>query len=257
MKISVVTIVYNDKSNIGKTIESVLTQSARLDIEYIVVDGLSTDGTSEIIEEKYADKIDIYIREQDSGIYNAMNKGMASATGDYIIYMNSGDSFSHSDVIKTAIINIESCSEKPVLVYGDYREVKNGIYTNPIPARNPNWIWYGPVASHQSTFYSLQFLRNHNLLYDENYKIAADYKLTLDVITRSSDNVLRIACCVSDFDISGCSNTNQNLGLQEANRARREVLKWGVIRTSGLTLILIAARYTKKYLSPLYRILRH
>lgn len=256
MRISVVTIVYNDKTHIGKTIESVLSQSARDQIEYIVVDGLSTDGTSECIE-TYNDRIDIYIREKDSGIYNAMNKGIAHSTGDYVIFMNSGDRFSSPNVIKSTISAIESHSGPPALVYGDYREVKKGVYTNPIPARTPTKIWYGPVASHQSTFYNLEFLHKYGLSYDESYRIAADYKLSLQVITKAVDNVLRIPVCVSDFDTGGCSNTNQDLGLQEANRARREILGWGRIRIAGLTMVLLAARFTKKYLSPLYRLLRH
>lgn len=257
MRVSVVTIVYNDEAHICATIESVLSQSVRSEIEYIIVDGQSTDGTSERIA-AYHDRIDIYIREQDSGIYNAMNKGLAHSTGDYVVFMNSGDRFCDSNVIKTVISTIENHPEKPALVYGDYREVKEDKrYTTPIPSRTPAWIWYGPVASHQSTFYNLAFLHRHGLSYDESYRIAADYKLTLEVMTRAADDVLRIPVCISDFDTTGCSNTNQDLGLNEANRARQEVLGWGMIRITGLTIVLRLARFIKEHCSPLYKLLRH
>lgn len=102
MKISIVTIVYNDKNNIEETLKCVLNQSARADIEYIVVDGYSTDGTSDIISE-YRDKIDKHIREKDRGIYEAMNKGLRLATGDYILFLNSGDMLSSPSIIGDVI----------------------------------------------------------------------------------------------------------------------------------------------------------
>lgn len=255
MRISVVTIVFNDKDNICKTIESVLDQSVRTDIEYIIVDGKSTDGTSELIL-KYADEIDIYICEKDTGIYNAMNKGLYHAHGEYVIFMNSGDCFSHTNVIASTISAIDNHSATPALVYGDYRESKEGVYTSQIPSRTSKWIWYGPVASHQSTFYNLAFLRQHGLSYDESYKIAADYKLTLEVITRATGNVLRIPVCISDFDTSGSSNANRNLGLREANKVRREVLGWGAGKETALTILLLCARYARLYGGCFYKLLR-
>jgi glycosyltransferase involved in cell wall biosynthesis len=90
MKFSVVTICYNAVETIERTLLSVLRQTARPQIEYIVIDGASTDGTSEIIR-RYAPQIDVYLCEPDTGIYNAMNKGLAYASGDYVIFMNSGD----------------------------------------------------------------------------------------------------------------------------------------------------------------------
>lgn len=231
-------------------------QSARTDIEYIIIDGKSTDGTSELIL-KYADEIDIYICEKDTGIYNAMNKGLYHAHGEYVIFMNSGDCFSHTNVIASTISAIDNHSATPALVYGDYRELKEGVYTSQIPSRTPKWIWYGPIASHQSTFYNLAFLRQHGLSYDESYKIAADYKLTLEVITRAAGNALRISVCISDFDTSGSSNTNQDLGLREANRVRQELLGWGRFRSCILTVLLLSARYMKKNVSTIYKLIRY
>ena len=95
MKVSVITISYNAVSVIEDTIQSVLNQSYK-DIEYIIIDGGSTDGTVDIIK-KYQDKINYWVSEPDNGIYDAMNKGIDKATGEWINFMNAGDYF-HSNL---------------------------------------------------------------------------------------------------------------------------------------------------------------
>jgi len=254
MKITVVTIVYNDAIHIEATLKNVLGQSARNLIEYIVVDGASTDGTSDIIK-KYQAEIDKYICEPDTGIYNAMNKGLREATGDYVMFINCGDKLSGHDVIERIIADIGD--NKPDVVYGSYREVgHDGRESKVIPCRNSKNIWYGPVASHQSTIYRVAHLRSNGLKYDESYCIAADYKLTAEAITLAK-SICKTDICISDFDVSGVSSTNQNRGLKEANRVRREVWHWGRLRLLGLTIVLLGARYTKKYFSPIYKLIRY
>lgn len=254
--LSVITIVFNDREHIARTIESVNSQSARDAIEYIVVDGASNDGTTDIIR-SHSYAIDLHICEPDTGIYNAMNKGLAAATGEYVIFMNSGDGFTTSDAVARILQAIAHSGRRPALIYGDYRESRTGTHTSgSIPARNPDKIWYGPVASHQSTFYNLNFLHSHGLHYDESYRIAADYKLTMQTLVTSHYDAIRTDICVSDFDTSGVSNGNMDKGLSEANRARREVLGWGALRCSMLTALLLSARYAKKYMRPIYNYLR-
>src|ERR1700761_6569563 len=103
-KLRVITIVYNNAAHSERTILSVLNQTYP-NIEYIIVDGLSTDGTLEIIK-KYSNKIARLISGKDAGIYDAMNKGLSAATGDYVLFMNSGDELysanTISDVFATA-----------------------------------------------------------------------------------------------------------------------------------------------------------
>lgn len=255
IRITVVTIVRNDARHISATIDSIASQSARNQIEYIVVDGASTDGTLDIIRKRGAD-IDILVSEPDTGIYNAMNKGLDAASGDYVIFMNSGDRFSAADTIKSVINSIHEHASLPAMVYGNYREMEGDVFSKPIPCRNSKYIWYGPVASHQSIFYNLTSLRNYAIKYDESYRIAADYKLTLEILVSSNHNALKLPVCISDFDVCGISNTNRNKGLHEANRARREVLHWNRFRTASLTLLLFSARYLKRFGRPLYNLLR-
>ena len=96
MKLSVITINFNNRDGLRKTIESVVKQTYK-DFEYIIIDGGSTDGSVDVIKE-YADKIDYWVSEPDKGIYNAMNKGIDVAKGEYCIFMNSGDVFFSNDV---------------------------------------------------------------------------------------------------------------------------------------------------------------
>jgi len=255
IRITVVTIVRNDVRHISATIDSIASQSARNQIEYIVVDGASTDGTIDVIRGRRTD-IDIFISEPDTGIYNAMNKGLDAASGDYIIFMNCGDRFSATDTVETVIKSINEHASLPAMVYGNYRETDGNMFSKPIPCRDSKYIWYGPVASHQSIFYNLTSLRNYALKYDESYRIAADYKLTLEILVYSKHDALKLSVCISDFDICGISNTNQNKGLHEANRARREVLHWNRLRTASLTVLLFSARYLKRFGRPFYNLLR-
>jgi hypothetical protein len=112
------------------------------------------------------------------------------------------------------------------------------------------------IASHQSICYNVHFLKARHMTYDETYRVAADYRLTLDVVHRSQGNVLQLPLCLSDFDVTGLSRSRQNVGLKEANRARREVLHWGPVREYALTLLLLCARCFRTYGGRFYRMMR-
>lgn len=96
-KLSVITINYNNRDGLRKTIESVVNQTCK-DFEYVIIDGGSTDGSVDVIKE-YADRINYWVSEPDNGCYHAMNKGVKVATGEYVIFMNSGDGFYTNDVV--------------------------------------------------------------------------------------------------------------------------------------------------------------
>lgn len=169
MKLSIITIVLNDKQNIEKTIESVLSQG--VEIEYIIIDGGSTDGTLDVIE-RYREKINIFLSEKDSGIYNAMNKAINLVSGDWICFMNSGDMFYDSNVLKNVLPNFD---DELDVVYGDW-EVRYENKKRIVKAdENIENIWKGMLFFHQSCFVKKDILKQYK--FNETNRIAADYEL--------------------------------------------------------------------------------
>lgn len=169
--ISVVTVSYNVVRDIEQTILSVINQTYG-NIEYIIIDGNSTDGTVEIIK-KYADKISYCISEPDKGIYDAMNKGIDAASGDYIIFMNSGDKFNDKNSIADIFNNTGLTQD---IIYGDsvYR-YKNG--TRIVKALPSNVMKYKLPFSHQSVFVRTNIMKKTH--FDLKYRLASDYDFFL------------------------------------------------------------------------------
>ena len=172
-KVSIITVVYNGAKTLEKTIQSVLNQTYK-NIEYIVIDGQSTDGTQLIIE-KYMDAIAYYISEKDKGLYYAMNKGLRQATGDIIGIINSDDWY-----VKNAVNDIVVYFQENVvdLVYGQIIAVsehnKESIYQN-IALES---MWYRMALPHPSVFVK-KGVYDKLGGFDVNYKFAADYELLL------------------------------------------------------------------------------
>lgn len=170
-KISIITINYNDIVGLEKTIKSVLNQTF-IDFEYIIIDGNSTDGSKEIIL-KYQSKIDYWVSESDKGIYNAMNKGIKVANGEYLLFLNSGDVL----VDDENILNI--CEEKlegDIVAFDCFLERNNKIIGKRTHIESPTLFYvYKSGLKHQSTFISRKLFENIGL-YNENYKIASDYE---------------------------------------------------------------------------------
>ncbi|MDA9146324.1 glycosyltransferase [Gammaproteobacteria bacterium] len=193
MLVTIITVVFNDKENIRKTIESVINQSVER-WEYIVVDGGSTDGTLDIILE-YQDRITKIISETDKGIFNAMNKGVRQATGQWINFMNSGDFF-YSDTVIEDVFNGLSHLNNVSLIYGD--KVTDGIHVPAVPPRNAIESG-GFFACHQSMFFRAP------ISYKENFQILSDFELILRLYadkTRSFIYTPNIICNYADGGFS-------------------------------------------------------
>lgn len=248
---SVVTISFNCVKEIEPTLCSVLGQSYPY-IDYVVIDGKSNDGTMDIVN-KYKDRISTIVSEKDSGIYNAMNKGLKHCKGDYVVFMNAGDQFASVQVLEKMNAILQETETLPSLIYGTYMETSKNIV---IPNRNFQKCWYGMFASHQSIFYQLEFLRLNHICYDESYRIAADYKLTISVVAKTQ-NIVKTNICVAKFDTTGVSCTNPNLGLLEADRARKEVFGYGAFRRWCIRLMLYSARFAKNNLGIIYKKVRY
>lgn len=178
-KVSIITISYNSKATIGDTIQSVNAQDYS-NLEYIVVDGNSTDGTVQIIEAN-ADKIDRWISEPDKGIYDAMNKGIGMATGDVIGILNSDDFYSSHDVISQVMKEFEDPAVDAV--FGDLVFVDPGNLTRVVRKYSTkNWtpkkLAWGFMPPHPTFFVRRRFYGSLGL-YKTDYRISSDYELII------------------------------------------------------------------------------
>lgn len=185
MKISLITTTFNSEKHLSDTFNSVLKQSFQ-DIEYIVIDGASTDSTLDIIkafQDRFAGRM-TYISEPDNGLYDALNKGIRMASGDIVGILNSDDFFTSNDVL-TKIVNKFECSECDA-VYGDVHYVNPSdlnksirYYSSSIFKRSLMRIGFMPA---HPTFYAYKSLFEKYGYYKTNYKIAADFELLLRFI---------------------------------------------------------------------------
>ena len=167
--ISVITVVYNDVENIERSLLDTIAQSYK-DLELIVIDGGSTDGTVDVLK-KYSSKI-IWLSEKDKGIYDAMNKGAKIASGEWILYHNCGDFFSSnesiSEMFKTGV------NEDVCVLYGNCRFVNNYGYIDRIPPlSNPGYDLHMMPVFHPAAFIRTSYQKSHS--YDLSYKSSADY----------------------------------------------------------------------------------
>lgn len=168
--VTVITVVRNDVAHIEKTLQSVLAQTYG-HIEYIVLDGASTDGTREMIEQ-YADRISYWKSEPDKGVYDAMNKGIALSHGVWVNFMNSGDVFHTATVIE------EMCLQQAeTLYYGSVLEKywDGDKVAKPRPFFHTPWKFKGVGICHQTMFFPGDLVRA--TAYDLSFPIAADYDL--------------------------------------------------------------------------------
>lgn len=204
--ISVVTICYNAKNDLEKTILSVLSQTYQ-DIEYIIIDGGSMDGTVDIIH-KYSERLFYWISEPDKGIYDAMNKGMDRATGSWINFMNAGDTFCDNEVIKN-IFGYNDLSDYSV-IYGDcYVSKLNQLQY--LKASSMKKVHVQMPFCHQSSF-----IRKTRLRFSIDLKIAADYQMIYEYYRMNGiSSFLYISKPISVFDATGISTTNNNLLQKE------------------------------------------
>jgi len=171
--ITVITVVFNDASHIEPTMLSVLNQSYS-NIEYIVIDGGSTDGTVDIIK-KYADRLAYWVSEPDGGIYPAMNKGLEHATGEWVNFMNSGDTFVDVDVIKDIFQNEEYSPD--VQVIGGHIINHHSGDSSIHKALSPSFIPSGLPICHQASFTRARLVGLNTFRFNLKYKYAADYAL--------------------------------------------------------------------------------
>ena len=187
MKVTVVTAVLNDAGHIEQTILSVISQTD-IEIEYIIVDGGSKDGTLELIG-KYKDKISLFISEPDRGVYDAMNKGIKYSTGDFVYFLNSGDVLLNPSILSK--IKFEDVNVRNTIIYGNVIVAYGNIEAleKPRPFFNSKMKFKGIGICHQSMFFPGELIRNEK--YDLSYKIAADYDLVYRLWRKGTEFLYR------------------------------------------------------------------
>ena len=211
--ISIITVAYNNKNGLKETIKSVINQTYR-NFEFVIIDGGSNDGSKELLE-SYSSQIDFWVSEPDKGIYNAMNKGIRKASGEYLIFMNSGDRFSANDILEkiTPHFNNED------IVYGNaYYELENRKkYEYKIPSKITIGSLLKEPICHQSAFFRKELFEKYGL-YDENNKIASDWTFMMDIFVHHNISQKYINEFISIFEKTGISSTNNNLGVGEQKK---------------------------------------
>ena len=234
--VTIVTIVLNNEAFIEETIQSVLKQTYR-NIEYIIIDGGSTDGTVNIIK-KYEKFIDYWVSEKDKGIYEAMNKGLKLAKGKWINFMNSGDTFYSKDTINSIpFADFQNCS----MIYGKTRlfsESRKFVYLlNPHICNRFNLALYATgVVCHQAVFYSTSI----KFMYPSKYKIHGDFFSYFEYIKHGLAKRLDIIIC--NYHLGGYSETSST-----SKRELRTVLKEQVGVWSFLYFLNISYNSIKLY----------
>ncbi|WP_113663588.1 glycosyltransferase family 2 protein [Pedobacter nanyangensis] len=209
-KLSIITIVYNNVKDIERTMLSILNQTYP-NIEYIVIDGASNDGTLEVIK-KYEDSIATLISEKDKGIYDAMNKGLAIATGDYVLFMNSGDEIYEPETVEKIFASAPNAD----IYYGEtemYDENWNSLGRRRHQAPE-HFTWesfkYGMSISHQAIYIKRSLTEPYNL----QYKYSADIDWIIKIAKKAS-SIVNTHLYVAKYLVGGMSKKKHRESLKE------------------------------------------
>lgn len=212
-KISVITVNFNHAQGLAKTMKSVLAQTY-CNLEYIVIDGGSTDGSVDIVK-LYREKLAYFCSERDEGVYDGMNKGIAHATGDYVLFMNSGDCFCNSTVLEDIFGKTEYDSD---LIVGRQYQLRNGvrranrhIFANEVDER----FLISNTLPHQATFIKRSLFAEIGG-YNLNYKIVADWVFWYETIVNRHATNSCVETFVAEMEEEGISGNVDKCRLEMA-----------------------------------------
>ncbi len=210
MKLSIITINYNNRDGLRKTIDSIVIQTFN-DYEWIVIDGGSIDGSEELIKQN-AKHFSYWVSEPDKGVYNAMNKGLSFVHGEYVCFMNSGDAFYESTTLEK-VFNEDITAD---LIYGDWVIQKKDSSTS---VKAPETITldflYADNICHQASFIKSDIIQNYK--FNENYKVVADWEIWVKMLLDgcSMHYVQQIICIFDGND--GISSRKDDKLIKEKN----------------------------------------
>ena len=206
-KLSIITINYNNLDGLKRTVKSVLNQTWQ-EFEHIIIDGGSTDGSAEYIESQ-SDHFDFWVSEKDSGIYNAMNKGIKVATGEYLLFLNSGDHLFNDEVLDKNHCFIK---EKD-LIYFNLQVIDcTNTYTKSYPKNLIFSYFLKDTLPHPATFIRKVLFEKQGL-YDESFKIVSDWKFFIESVCKFNVSYVGVEEILTVFCLDGISSKEENLEL--------------------------------------------
>lgn len=242
--VSIITITYNASRWLERTILSILSQSYS-NIEYIIIDGGSTDGTVDIVKQ-YASGISYWVSEPDKGIYDAMNKGLQKATGDYVWFINAGDSLYTSDTIQRVVSLVQKKKVLPDIIYGETSIIdEDGNSQGRRRLKAPDKLSWksfrmGMLVCHQS------FITKRTIapLYDLTYRYSSDFDWCIRCM-KQAKSIYNTRMVLSNFLEGGVSTTQHKASLKE----RYDVMckYYGTVSTSLLHVWFAMRFYTAKW----------
>lgn len=210
--LSIITINYNNRDGLKKTIDSVVSQTYK-DFEWIVIDGGSTDGSKELIEQ-YTEHLSYWVSEPDKGIYNAMNKGIRQAQGEWLQFLNSGDWLYEPTTLESAFSNQYSSD----VVYGNamYVDQHGGLHKKVDPDQLSLSFFYTLTICHQATFMKKELFADS--LYDESFRIASDWAKWFELMLQGK-KFEHLNQYIVYFDMGGIGTTTNKTPEHQKERA--------------------------------------
>jgi len=242
MNLSIITINKNNAAGLKKTCLSVVSQTYK-DFEWIIIDGASKDDSVSIIKQ-YSDRVTYWTSEPDSGIYNAMNKGIKQAAGNYCLFLNSGDFLLYPWTLEEAFNEIKTCKQADVY-YSDAVEDTYRVITAPKIITLRFFIHY--MINHQNTLICRELFERQ--LYNEKYKITADWYFFISELFQHDITFSHIKTNITVFDTSGVSRIYEKKRLLERKTALKE-LNISLKLIDRLFPLIIKIRKLIKYSMP-------
>lgn len=209
-KISIITVCYNEP-DLRETCESIINQTYQ-DFEWIVIDGGSNKETLDIFE-KYKNRINTFISEKDNGIYNAMNKGIKLSHGEYLLFMNAGDSFYDKNVLSKFV----ECGLDKDIIYSNCVTAFSLPRIETYPEVLDSSFWIQNSLPHQATLIKNSLFKKYGM-YDENYKIVSDYVKWIELIHINKCSYKHVNFIGCYFNAKGVSNNKTNKELHRLER---------------------------------------
>jgi putative colanic acid biosynthesis glycosyltransferase len=247
--ISVVTIVRNDRPGLVRTRTSIASQGFR-DLEWLIIDGASTDGTTQYarsLDESYVS----VLSEPDTGIFDAMNKGLERATSEFVLFLNAGDTLVNNAVLELVASRLRRGDVD--FLYGDSLEAFGGDQLKYKVAKGHNRVTYGMFACHQTMFYRRSLIGAQR--YDCRFRVSGDYAFTARFLIKKP-RIERVDQALCIFDLAGTSVSNKRRGRKENWQVQRDVLELSLLRRCAIRVAYVCSALLANRLPVLYKMLR-